>query len=229
MNLESSVLTKLSDCYLFTNITPVEIGSILSDKHIRIRNFDTEQYAVRAGDACIELPLLITGNVRGEMTESSGKVVKIEDLKAPAVLASAFLFGYETKFPVDVIANEPSCIFFIPKELLLKLFQDKPQIMLNFLNDISNRSQFLSRKIKFLAFKTIREKLAHYLTELSVRQNSDTVMVPIIHSRLADFFGVTRPSLGRAIAELERERIIQADRNQIKILNKMKLIELSNR
>jgi CRP-like cAMP-binding protein len=48
-------------------------------------------------------------------------------------------------------------------------------------------------------------------------------------SKLADFFGVTRPSLSRAIGELEKEKLITADRNKIKILDKQLLINLSNR
>jgi CRP/FNR family transcriptional regulator, dissimilatory nitrate respiration regulator len=229
MNFESGIIEKLRDCYFFKNLPAGEIERILNNKHIRIRNFLIEQFAVQAGDPCNELPILISGSVRGEMTDYSGRVIKIEDIKAPAVLASAFVFGYETKFPVDIIANQPSSIFFVPKESLLKIFQENPQIMLNFLNDISNRSQFLARKIRFLAFKTIREKLAHYLTELSVSQNTNTILIPVTQAKLADFFGVTRPSLGRAIAELGSEGIILADRNHIQILNKQKLIELSIR
>jgi CRP/FNR family transcriptional regulator, dissimilatory nitrate respiration regulator len=229
MNLESDIIEKLGGCYFFTNVPSEDILRILDNKHIRVRNFLGEQYAVQAGDPCNELPLLVSGSVRGEMTDYTGRVVKIEDLEAPAVLASAFIFGYETKFPVDIIANEPSAILFIPKQSLLKLFQETPQIMSNFLNDISNRSQFLTRKIRFLAFKTIREKLAQYLSELSVNQHSQNILIPVTQAKLADFFGVTRPSLGRAIAELEKEGIIQAVRNQIQILNKQKLIELSNR
>jgi CRP/FNR family transcriptional regulator, dissimilatory nitrate respiration regulator len=229
MKLENSVIEKLGECYLFKNLSLEEIELAFINKHFRIRNFESEQFAVQAGDICNDLPLLISGNIRGEMADYSGRVVKIEDIKAPAVLASAFIFGPENKFPVDIIANEPSTILFIAKESIIKIFQENHNIMLNFLNDISNRAQFLTKKIRFLAFKTIREKLAQYIVEMSRNQNSDVVLIPITQSKLADFFGVARPSLNRTIRELEMESIIKAERNQIIILNKQMLINLAIR
>jgi CRP/FNR family transcriptional regulator, dissimilatory nitrate respiration regulator len=228
LNLEKGIIEKLIDCYFFKNVSASEIENIFKNKHYRIRNFEREQYIVQSGDICNDLPLLISGNVRGEMTDFSGRVVKIEDIKGPAVLASAFIFGQENKYPVDIIANEASTILFVSKESLLKLFQENPDIMLNFLNDLSNRTQFLTKKIRFLAFKTIRGKLAQYIIGLSVIQKNDIIYIPMTQSKLADFFGVTRPSLNRAIGELKKEKAITADRNQIKILNKQMLINLSN-
>lgn len=229
MNLGIEVIKKLGECYLFKNVSLEEIELVFSDKHFRVRNFESEQFAVQAGDTCNDLPLLVSGSVRGEMADYSGRVVKIEDLKAPAVLASAFIFGPENNYPVDIITNELSAILFVSKGSLLKLFQENPIIMLNFLNDISNRAQFLTKKIRFLAFKTIREKLAQYLIGMMRNQNNEIILIPITQSKLADFFGVTRPSLSRAIRELEKDRIIEAERNRIKILNKQKLSEISDR
>ncbi len=229
MNLNRPLLEKLSECSFFGHFSPKEIESILYNKYHRIRTYGPEQYAVMAGDTCDDLPLLVTGSIRGEMSDYFGRVVKIEDINAPAMLASAFIFGNENKYPVDIIANESSIILFIPKESLLNIFRENPEIMRNFLNDISNRTQFLSKKIRFLAFKTLREKLAQYLMELSLKQKSEILQVPVTHSKLADFFGTTRPSLGRTIAELKNEKIIEVHRNKIKILDKQKLSELSNR
>jgi CRP-like cAMP-binding protein len=229
MHLDDSSLEKLSVCSFFAGFTPKEIETVLSNKHIRIRAFESEQYAVMAGDICDDLPLIITGSVRGEMGDYFGRIVKIEDIKAPSMLASAFIFGTENKYPVDIIANEPAVILFIPRESLLKIFKENPEIMRNFLNDISNRTQFLSKKIRFLAFKTLREKLAQYLMELSLKQKSEKIKLPVTHSKLADFFGTTRPSLGRTMAGLKNEKIIETHRNEIKILNRKKLSELSNR
>jgi DNA-binding GntR family transcriptional regulator len=45
-------------------------------------------------------------------------------------------------------------------------------------------------------------------------------------TELADFFGVTRPSLARALAELEEEGIIRAERREITILDKEKMNKL---
>jgi CRP/FNR family transcriptional regulator, dissimilatory nitrate respiration regulator len=221
------MLETLKRCYLFKGTTDAELEKFLNDNLYRIKSYEKEEYALYSNDTCNDLPLLITGTVRGEMSDLSGKMVKIEDITAPAVLASAFIFGPLNKYPVDVIANEPSKILFIPKDSLLKIFSTYPSILKNFLDDISNRAQFLTRKIRFLTFRTIREKLANYLLELSQRSNNEQFMLPMTQTKLADFFGVARPSLARTLSELVKEKIIEIERNTIKIIDKKKLMQIS--
>jgi CRP-like cAMP-binding protein len=228
MYFNDKYIEQLTECYLFKNVNFDKIKSIIISNHLRISNIDKEQCAGYAGEPLNDLPILTAGSVRGEMTDFSGRTVKIEDIKAPAVLASAFVFGGENKLPVDIIANEPSTIMFIPKEGLIKIFRDHPQVLKNFLDDMSNRAQFLTKKIRFLTFKTIRQKLAHYLMNISIMQNSNIINIPVTQLKLADFFGVTRPSLARVLAELEKEGIITVSRNKITIVNKAKLSDMSN-
>jgi CRP-like cAMP-binding protein len=86
------------------------------------------------------------------------------------------------------------------------------------LNAISNRSQFLSQKIKFLTFQTIKGKIANYLLQLSGGK-SGVVMLPKSQNEIAELFGVTRPSVGRGMRELHNDRIIEAQGKQVKILD----------
>jgi CRP-like cAMP-binding protein len=221
------MITQIKTCYLFKGVSEEEIGVILKKYHYRLKSFEKEEYAVYAEDICNDLPLLFAGSVRGEMNDPSGKMVKIEDILAPAVLASAFIFGPENKYPVDVIANETSQILFFPKDTIIKIFRDYPEVLKNFLDDISNRAQFLTKKIRFLTFKTIREKLAHYLIGLTIQQENNLVIIPVTQIKLAEIFGVARPSLSRALAELEKDGYIEIVRNQITIKNRSKLMELA--
>jgi CRP/FNR family transcriptional regulator, dissimilatory nitrate respiration regulator len=222
------MIEKLKECYLFAGVSQEAIEQILQSNLYRIKSYNKEEYALYANETCNDMPILVSGFVRGEMSDLSGHMVKIEDIKAPAVLASAFIFGPQNKYPVDVIANEPSKIIFIPKDSLLKIFTAHPVMLKNFLDDISNRAQFLTRKIRFLTFKTIREKLAHYLMELSLKSKSDSFEIPVTQTKLADFFGVARPSLARTMAELTQEGYLNISRNKVQILNKQKLLHLSN-
>ena len=50
--------------------------------------------------------------------------------------------------------------------------------------------------------------------------------LPLSQKELAEFFGVTRPSLARALGEMEKEGIIDVKRREIQINNKKKLIEI---
>jgi CRP-like cAMP-binding protein len=114
----------------------------------------------------------------------------------------------------------------IPKSSFVHLMQMNESILENFLSLISNRAQFLSNKIRFLSFQTIKGKVAHYLLQAIENKDTDMVLLDKSQIELAEYFGVARPSLGRAIREMDHDAYIEAKGKQIRILDKQKLSEL---
>src|SRR5690606_1988994 len=155
--------------------------------------------------------------VKGEMIDYSGKTIKIEDIEAPRPLASAFLFGKENRFPVTVSANSDVQLMAIPVPEFLKLLQRNTQILINYLNNISSRSQFLSQKLHFLSFKTIRGKIAHFLLQ-QAGENLHSFELKTTQQQLSELFGVTRPSLARVMSEMQREKLFVVDRKTVTLL-----------
>jgi len=223
-----SFFTSLSETNIFRGLKAENIAALMEGKPFRIREYAHDEYIAFSNDVCQDMLIVIKGSVRGEMTDFSGKKLKIEDIVAPRPLAAAFIFGRENRYPVDIIANEPATILSIPRDVLIYLLQHSQVILQNYLNAISSRTQFLSNKIRFLSFKTIREKITHYLLN-NQRKDSDTVILNQSQTELADFFGVTRPSLARALAEMEDDGLLRVERRTITILNKEKLNKLLNK
>jgi len=164
--------------------------------------------------------------VKGEMVDYEGRTLKIEDIGAPRALAPAFLFGSGNRFPVNVTSVTDAELLIIDKQDFVKLLCSNDHLLSNYLDTISNRSQFLSDKIKFFTFKTIKGKLAHYILEKSGK-NQVRIRFGRTQQELAEFFGVARPSLSRALRELEDEGFITASGKEITILDKDALVELT--
>nr|MDA3780021.1 Crp/Fnr family transcriptional regulator [Bacteroidales bacterium] len=129
-------------------------------------------------------------------------------------------------YPVDIVANEDVELLYIHKNGFLKILQLNTTVLMNYLNIISTKSQFLSTKIKFLSFQTIKVKFAHYILNLGKQIKKDYFVLPLSQLKLSDLFGVSRPALSRVIRELHKENIINAEGKNIKILNKQALLEL---
>jgi CRP-like cAMP-binding protein len=117
-------------------------------------------------------------------------------------------------------------LLLIDKPEFLKLLQNNNTVLVNFLNLVSNRSQFLSEKIRFLTFKTIKGKLAHYILQKAGKDVTSIVMDKT-QNEMAEFFGVARPSIGRALSELEEAGLIEVNRKKILILDKEGLADLT--
>jgi CRP-like cAMP-binding protein len=199
-----------------------EIENIISSVHYRTRRYRAGSLVVQSGEEVNSLMILLSGSVKGEMVDFTGKVIKIEDIRAPGSLASAFIFGAENKYPVNIIVVQDTELLVIDRQHLLNLLSGDIRILENFLNMISNRSQFLSEKIKFLNFKTIRGKLAQYILQKAAK-DSMSLDLGMTQGDLADFFGVARPSVARAIREMEEDGLIEAKGKHIRLIDKRSL------
>ena len=216
----------LSYSPLFKSMTPSDIEEIFKSVPHRVRKFQSGSMISLSGEIVESLIIVMNGVVKGEMVDYSGRVIKIEDIPAPGALASAFIFGNKNKFPVNVIAISDGELLMIEKSDFLRLLMKYDVLLVNFLDMISSRSQFLSEKIKFLNFKTIKGKLAFYILQKS-GLNDSIITLGMTQSNLADFFGVTRPSIARALGELEDEGYIEAKGKSIKIIDKKGLADLT--
>jgi CRP-like cAMP-binding protein len=219
------IFERLAETNIFRGLRAEDITELFDGKPFQIKQFERDQYIAHNQSVCHDMLFVLQGSVRGEMTDFSGKTIKIEDIPAPRPLAAAFIFGANNRFPVDIIANDACTILTIPRDVLIYVLQHSQIVLQNYLNVISGRSQFLSQKIRFLHFKTIKEKIAHYIVN-RLGKDQQTLVLDQNQSELSDLFGVTRPSLARALSEMEEEGLIRAERKEITILDREKMNKL---
>lgn len=217
--------SQLVNCSVFSGLDEKEMERLFGTIHHFTKSYGVGEMIALSGEPCNYLICLLEGSVKAEMVDYSGKVIKLEDIQAPDALATAFLFGKNNHFPVNIMANERVVILFIPRYDFLKLLQSNITLLQNFLGSISTRAQFLSDKIRFLSFKTIKGKIAQYILKLAGKER-DSVELPIKQQALAELFGVTRPAFARALGELAEDGIIEVDRRTIRILHRKRLMEL---
>ena len=220
------MLKNLEKCSLFKGLIDSEIENVLENTVYQIKHYKKESLIAQASTAMNCMLLLSEGAVRGEMTDDSGNTIKIEDIEAPNLLAPAFLFGSQNKFPVNIISNSDSTIIRFQKPDFVKLLQSNSLILTSFLDNISSRAQFLSGKLKIMSFQTIKGKLAHYFIQVSKNIGSDEFLCPKSQNQLAEMYGVARPSLSRALREMNNQGLILSEGKQVKILDKKALYDL---
>jgi CRP-like cAMP-binding protein len=216
---------QINKCPVFVGMGEREVELLLKEVHFQIKKFKKAEIIATLGDQVINLCIILDGSVKGEMIDYSGKTIKIEDIEAPKPIASAFLFGKENRYPVTVTANNSVTILAIPIEEFLKILQKNSKVLANYLDHISTRTQFLSKKIHFLSFKTIKEKVAHFLLQ-KAGDKFHSIELNNTQQQLSDLFGVARPSLARVLSEMQNDGLIKIEKKTVSLLNKQKLNEL---
>ncbi len=211
-------MNALKEIVLFKNFTEKDFEDFNKNIKIIKRKFNKNKTVIFRGESYDSLFILKKGYIKGEMINENGKNIIIEDLKAPNILAPAFVFGINNFFPVNMIAYEEIEIMEITKPELLKLFKLNEKFLLNYLNLISNKAFFLTQRIWFnFSNETIKAKLANYLLE---RADGNKIVLKNSIKNIATFFGVERPSLSRVLKEfIDKGVIKKVSKNEIKILN----------
>jgi CRP-like cAMP-binding protein len=216
----------LISCPLFKDIEAEEIQRIFDKIFYQNKEYEINEIIAYQDEKVEHLIILLEGIARGEMVDISGKTIVIEEIESPRPLAPAFIFGINNTYPVNIVSQTNTKIVKIPKLEFVRMMQRSDKLLINFMNNVSGRAQFLSQKLKFLSFHSIKGKFAYYILNLAKNNNTNYITLQISQSKLAELFGVTRPSLARAIREMHNDKIIRADAKNIQILNTYELYEL---
>ncbi len=209
----------------FKGLSVDETKKCLSEVEHFNRTFRKNSLVTPRGNDCNSLLFVISGCVRCEMTDYTGKKIEIEKIRSPRLIAPAFLFGKNNRFPVDVICTEKTDILFIPKNSLLILMQKSAIVLKNYLDTISSKTQFLAQRLRFISFKSIKQKLAHYILHFAGKDKTK-IMLPRNQTQLSEFFGVSRPSLARVFIQMKNEGLIEYKGRNVTILEKDMLVEI---
>lgn len=210
-------------CTICRSKTPEQIAEIKCTIDHTVKSYKKGEYIVYQGDKVTNLYMLTKGEVKTEIISDSGLTLSVEEISAPYPLAAAFMFADNNRFPVDVIAKEDCEIILISKSSIERQMAKCPGFLNGIMAFIANRVQFLSERLKIFSQKGIKSKIAYHI--LQNDKNGSFELGRSITS-LAEYFGVERPSLSRAISEMVRDEVIEFEAGKGKILNYNEIQEL---
>ena len=203
---------------LFKGLEIEEINSLINNSSHQIKQFENKEVLAFSGEKVEKAMIILAGKLQGEMIDFAGNSLRIEEMEPPQMVAAAFLYGPRSIFPVNLSALSDGKMLIIYKKDFTQMLSTDQRVLNNYLNIISGKAQFLSEKITFLSFKTIKEKLVYYLLK---HLNTDSQTIIMNHSQkgLAEMLGVARPSLARTVSEMEADQLIKWERNRVVIIN----------
>ena len=194
-----TMLKELQRFELFSSCTEAMLQELLSLPYRR-KEYKADDRIVNVGDTCDWLMLLAEGTVESRMGAQSGKEVVIEKMQAPMILAPAFLFAKNHTIPVEVSMMTDGVVWYIHREAFFKFMTVHPEVLKQFLEILSDRSHFLSGKVRSFAVKSLRDRVLDF-----IRQHGAITNV----AEAAEMLGVARPSLSRLLADLQDEGVLE--------------------
>lgn len=212
----------LPDIHLFKNISEEELERMFQCSNTVERVFENESYIFRQGETPHHLFLVLEGAVMISKDFASGKRDVLFVVEQGDIFGEMFLFAEAGEYWYDAIAQGTVRILEIPWNFFYcfcsNACEHHRMITRNMLEIQSEKNFTMTRKLHLLSGTTLRERIALWLMEQT--QEKDVVKLTMNREELADYLGTTRPSLSRELMKMQQERLIETDKNMIRIVNR---------
>ena len=195
-------MEELKQIRLFEKCSDEALERLLS-RPCRRQEYPAGRLMLNAGAPCRALMALVEGQADARMTSEEGREVLVDQMKAPILLAPAFLFATPNLIPVEVTAVTDCAVWHINRESFFEFIQQEPTVLRAFLEILSDRGDFLSKKMRTFAVNSLRNRALEYL-----EVNGGITSVATAALQL----GTTRPSLSRVLSDMLDEGVIKKEK-----------------
>lgn len=214
-----SIYDSILQIPLFKGLSIESFNKIIEKYKFEFISYNNGESIINAGDVCDCLKFIISGNVRSEYINKKVKIKLFETITAPNNIASNCLMG-NNNYSVSVYACcDNTGVLVIDKQDFISIMQEHRVVLLNYLIDLSRKSQTPFEAYNQIASDNIRAKFAFWVLYFTSYNSSEIV----IKAKLRDiymFFGVQRSLFNSMLDELKGLGIIDFSSKEICILDR---------
>lgn len=205
---------------LLHGLTEEEIQIFLSHPKVQEKIYEKNERIFRQGETPKYLFVLHRGTVAVDHIDLRGKRDLVNFFKEEGtVFGEVYLYLDPTPYDFGCVAQEKSTILQIPKDFLY--FNTKEplsfKICNNMLKILSQKALFLNKKLLITNATSLRQKIAKYILENSSKEQFH---LELTREDLANFLGISRPSLSRELMSMQNENLLSIDKNKISFSRK---------
>ncbi|EQK46927.1 cAMP-binding protein [Paraclostridium bifermentans] len=208
---------------MFKNLTKKEILDLFKDSKYTIKNYNKEDIIALEGHPCNSIGLILGGGVDIKRFLPGDKVILMSSFSKGNLFGEVITFSDINIYPATVVSNSKTEVMFIDKYDFIDFCSNHKNILISFLNDITNKIVELNKTVKTISFVSIRQKIVSFLLDEYKLQNSNFIKMPKTKTKLAETLGVPRPSLSREFINMKNDNLIDYTNDYVKLLDIEKL------
>jgi CRP-like cAMP-binding protein len=207
---------------LFAGVEEKEFDSMLSCLDAREKDYQKDDYILRAGNPIHEIGIVLKGSVTVIKEDYWGNRTIIGRMSVSDMFAESFSFAAITKLPVSVVAAENASILFIDCRQILNTHTspcDYNSVLTgNMVRILANKNVMLMQKIDHISSRSIREKLLSYLSTQAMNSKNQAFIIPYNRQELADYLCIDRSAMSSELGRLRDEGILRFHKNEFELL-----------
>ncbi|WP_374541223.1 Crp/Fnr family transcriptional regulator [Flavobacterium sp.] len=193
-------------------------------------------YEVKKGDPLFEEGEMLNGIycvkdgvAKMSKLSANGKDQIVKLVKKGELLGQRSLISEEAA-NLSAVAIEDMQVCFIPKNEVLKFFNENNQFSLNMMKSVCSDLREADDHMVDMAQKTVKQRLAHTLLQLEkdFGNNEDgSLKIQLSREEIAGMIGTATESCIRLLSEFNKEGLIELSGKKIILVNKNMLQKMS--
>lgn len=177
------------------------------------------------GENAVYLYVLLKGRVTIAKQYASGKRNTLYEVRENHIFGEYYIFGKERIYKYNAKAMNEVELLKIPGSYFSgycsKQCRCHRNLIDNMLEVLSEKEWMAIKKVSIVSSVSLKERISIWL--LDEAGEDDIVYLDMNREELADYLGVARPSLSRALMKMQSEGMIEVERNKIRVLDRKKI------
>ncbi len=209
----------LQNCFLFKNESLQAMTELISDPRAAVLSFAKGEIIFGSREHLSQLGFLLSGKATALCSDNGKSSIKI--FKSGELFGAAGVFSdtADTSF-CKTLALSSCRVLFISRQMVEEILFKNPDRAIEYIRFLSDRVEFLNRRIKTFTSKEALCRVAKYLLQNAA---SDGVCRNLNFSALAKSLDISRASLYRARGELVNLKAISIEGKTVTILSRAAL------
>lgn len=225
--MNNEIIPLMQKSELFEGQSAAELESLLPCLHPVFKNYEKGETIAFFGEKQEGIGIILLGKAAVAKESFSGARLIMALLGGGELFGEINAFAGMDTWPATVSAREDCMVLFIPKTVFFERCEKEctwhKNLTGSMMKILSEKAMHLNRKVMYLSMKGMRQKIAAFLLEGQAMTGKPIFSLPVNREEMAEFLGVSRPSMSREMGRMRDEGLIEFFRNSVKILDRERL------
>lgn len=212
----------LTKTQLFSGNSEEEIKAMMKCLGATEKFYGKGNIIYHEGDDITHMGMVLSGGVRMENDDLWGNTSILAHMGPGQLFGETYACLPGEPLMVRIVASESTHVLFLDAIRLMKVCRNTcghhARLIQNLLMSSAEKNIHLSRRIFHTSAKTIRGRLLAYLSFQVSRQNSREFTIPFNRQQLADYLSVDRSALSNELSKMQKEGLLEVERNHFRML-----------
>ena len=210
----------LRQVIVFQNATDEDLDQIVENGITR--SIEEGEFFFFQGDPANYLYVLTSGQVKLLQTNPAGQQVNLRTIYPWQMFGALGAVRDQANYPASAQALENSSALAIKGTFLREMMETRPYLSFDLMKLMTSYIQEMQSRYRELATERVEQRIARALLRLTAQsgQRADEgIELAFSRQDLAEMSGTTLYTVSRVLADWERQGLVKAGREQVRITN----------